>query len=84
MIVNKKAHIGNNVTLFQNVTIGEITSGKREGAPVIGNNVIVFPGAVVVGRITVGDGVRIAPNVFVNFDVPPNVLVVGNPGKIIH
>lgn len=84
IIVNKKARIGNNVTLYQNVTIGEITSGKREGAPIIGNNVTVFPGAVVVGGITVGDGARISPNAFVNFDVPPDVLVVGNPGKIFH
>lgn len=66
------------------MTIGEITSGKREGAPIICDNVTAFPGAVVVGGITVGEGVRISPNAFVNFDVPANALVVGNPGEIIR
>jgi serine O-acetyltransferase len=43
----------------------------------------VGPGAVLVGKITVGSNVMIAPNSFVNFDVPDNSLVLGNPGKII-
>ena len=84
IIVNPKAIIGNNVTLYQNVTIGEITSGKREGAPKICDNVVVFPGAVVVGGITVGEGARISPNAFVNFDVLAGALVVGNPGEVVY
>lgn len=84
IIVNKRAHIGNNVTLYQNVMIGEITSGKREGVPTICDNVIIYPGAVVVGGITVGESARISPNAFVNFDVPAGALVVGNPGEIIY
>ena len=84
IIVNQRARIGNNVTLYQNVTIGEIASGKREGAPTICDNVTIFPGAVVVGGITVGEGARISPNTFVNFDVPAGALVLGNPGEIIH
>lgn len=84
IIVNQKARIGNNVTLYQNVTIGEINTGKKIGAPVIGDCVTVFPGAVIVGGITIGEGATIAPNAFVNFDVSPNALVIGNPGKMIE
>lgn len=58
--------IGDNFHVNQNVTIGVEKSGK----PKIGHNVRVFTGAVVVGRITIGDNVTIAPNSFVNFDVP--------------
>ena len=40
--------------------------------------------AVIVGKITIGDDVMIAPNAFVNFDVPSHSIVVGNPGKVSH
>jgi serine O-acetyltransferase len=59
------AKIGENFHVNQNVTIGH-----AKGIPTIGNNVKVFTGAVVVGKITIGDNVTIAPNAFVNFDVP--------------
>ena len=40
--------------------------------------------STIVGNITIGDDVLIAPNSYVNFDVPPHSIVIGNPGKIIH
>lgn len=58
--------------------------GKREGVPIIGNRVSVGANAVIVGKITIGDDVLIAPNSFVNFDVPSHSIVLGNPGKIHH
>ena len=83
IIVNQEAKIGNNVKLYQNVTIGVVDTGKRKGAPQICDGVTVYPGAVIVGGITVGESATIAPNSFVNFNVPPHALVIGNPGEII-
>lgn len=84
VIVNQEAKIGNNVKLYQNVTVGVVSTGKRKGAPNICDGVTVYPGAVIVGGITVGENVTIAPNSFVNFDVPAGSLVIGNPGEIVQ
>ncbi len=82
IVVNSKSVIGDNCTILQGVTIGNTLRGKSKGAPVIGNKVYMGPGAVIVGKITIGDNVLIAPNAYVNFDVPPNSVVVGNPAVI--
>lgn len=71
--------IGENCTVFQNVTIGYSGGGK----PTIGNNVTIYAGAVVVGGVSVGDNVVIGANAVVVKDVPSNVVVVGVPAKII-
>lgn len=77
------AKIGNNVNLHKGCTIGRENRGKREGCPTIGNRVAVGINSTVIGNITVGDDVMIAPNAFVNFDVPSHSVVIGNPG-VIH
>lgn len=74
--------IGNNVNLHKGCTIGRENRGKRAGVPSVGNHVFIGINAVVVGNITIGDDVMIAPNTFVNFDVPPHSIVVGNPAAI--
>ena len=81
--MHNEAVIGENATLFKGVTIGIISHGKRKGVPKIGNNVIVYANATICGGITVGDNVIIAANAFVNFAVPDNSTVIGNPG-VIH
>lgn len=75
--------MGNNVNLHKGCTIGRENRGKREGSPQIGNCVAVGINATIIGNITVGDDVMIAPNSFVNFDVPSHSIVIGNPG-VIH
>ena len=60
----------------------ELTINGR--SVIIGNDVWIGANAVVVGKINIGTDVLIAPNSFVNFDVPPHSVVVGNPAKIIH
>lgn len=75
--------IGDNVNLHKGCTIGRENRGKREGCPTIGSCVSVGINATVVGNVTVGNDVMIAPNSFVNFDVPDHSVVVGNPG-VIH
>ena len=81
--VNDEAMLGENVTLFKGCTIGVIATGSKAGCPKIGNNVVVCANATVVGNITVGDNSLIAGGAFVNFDVPSDSIVVGNPG-VIH
>jgi len=82
VIINGRAEIGDNCTLTHLVTIGQMNRGRREGCPKIGNNVWIGAGAVVVGKIFIGDNVLIAPNSYVNFDVPSNSIVTGNPAVI--
>lgn len=74
--------IGENVSLHKGVTIGQENRGARMGSPVIGNCVWVGVNATVVGKIRVGNDVMIAPNAFVNFDVPDHSVVAGNPAKV--
>ncbi|RJR23082.1 MAG: serine acetyltransferase [Nitrospiraceae bacterium] len=82
VVINGQAELGDNCTLAHLVTIGQANRGKREGCPKIGNNVFIGTGAVVVGKIVIGDNVLIAPNAFVNFDVPGESIVIGNPAVI--
>jgi serine O-acetyltransferase len=73
---------GRNVNLHKGCTIGRENRGKRCGVPTIGNNVYVGINAVIVGNITIGDDVLIAPGSFVNRDIPPHSIVIGNPCQI--
>ena len=83
IVVNGQAVLGNNVNLANGVTIGATPRGERKGVPRIGDDVWIGANAVIVGNVTVGSDVLIAPNSFVNFDVPSHSIVIGNPGKII-
>jgi serine O-acetyltransferase len=81
VVINGQAEIGDNCTLSHIVTIGQTNRGKRAGCPKIGNKVWIGAGAVIVGRITIGDNVLISPNAYVTCDVPDNTLVIGNPAR---
>lgn len=84
IILNGAATFGDNIFLTHGVTIGRDVRGKRKGTPKIGNNVCIRANSTVVGNVTIGDDVLIAPNTFVNFDVPSHSVVVGSPGVIHH
>lgn len=83
VIVNGSVKIGANVNIATGVTIGQENRGKRQGTPVIGNKVWIGTNAVIVGKITIGNNVMIAPNTYINFNVPSDSIVIGNPAKII-
>ena len=83
VIVHPAAVIGRNCNVATGVTIGAIGFGRREGAPILGDGVWVGTNAVIVGGVSIGTNVLIAPNAYVNFDVPSDSVVVGNPG-VIH
>lgn len=57
--------------------------GEKEGSPTMGDNVYIGLNSVAVGKIIIGNNVLIAPNMYVNFEVPDNSIVIGSPG-IIH
>ena len=82
--VAEEVKIGNNVNLHKGCTIGRENRGKREGVPTIGDCVSVGINSTIVGEITIGNDVMIAPNSFVNFDVPSHSVVIGNPGIVHH
>ena len=72
--------IGKNCTIYHQVTIGRL---NMEHPTTIGNNVTVYAGAKVLGRVKVGDNVTIAANSVVMSDVPPNVTVMGVPAVVV-
>ena len=81
--INPSAKLGSNVTIYHGVTIGSKQFGSNSGTPSIGDNVIVYPNAIVVGGITVGDGAVIGAGCVVVSNIPSNAMVVGNPGRVI-
>jgi serine O-acetyltransferase len=83
IIINERAKIGKNCNIAPNTTIGQANRGKLKGYPTIGDYVWIGTGSVIVGNIRVGNNVLIAPNAFVNIDVPDNSIVLGNPARII-
>lgn len=81
VIVNPAARIGENCTLYPGVEIGHKGDGTRP--PIIGNNCFIGAGAKIIGPITIGNNVTVAPNAVVVKDVPDNAVVGGIPCKII-
>ena len=84
VVVGETAEIGENVTLYQGVTLGGtgFATGKRH--PTVEDNVTIGSGAKLLGPITIGHGAKIGANAVVIHDVPPNSTVVGNPGHPVR
>lgn len=82
VVIGETSIIGDNVLLYQGVTLGGtgLVKGKRH--PTIGNNVVVGAGAKILGNITIGDNSYIGSNAVVIKDVPANSTIVGVPGRI--
>lgn len=85
LTINNETIIGSRCTLRQSTTIGnkELSTQGWSGSPVIGNNVDIGSNVVIIGPITIGDNVRIGAGSVVTKDVQPNVVIAGNPAKII-
>ena len=82
--INPNAVIGENCNLHKGCLIGQENRGARKGTPVIGDKVWIGINAVIVGRVNIGSDVLIAPNSYVNCDVPSHSVVFGNPCIIKH
>ena len=82
VVIGETAIIGDDVLIYQGVTLGGTGLEKGKRHPTIGNNIVIGAGAKVLGNITIGDNSYIGSNAVVIKDVPPNSTVVGVPGRI--
>ena len=82
VVIGETTVIGDNVTLYQGVTLGGTGKERGKRHPNIGNNVVIGAGAKILGNITIGDNSYVGANAVVLRDVEPNSTVVGVPGRI--
>ena len=82
--INGRVKIGRNCNIHKGCTIGQENRGIRKGIPVIGDNVWIGVNSTIVGNIQVGNDVLIAPNTYVNCNVPDHSIAIGSPCRIIH
>jgi serine O-acetyltransferase len=80
IVVGRGVVIGQDVTLYQNVTLGQ--PNETAGYPTVGDGVIIYPNAVLIGNITIGAGAVIGANSFVNKDIPPGAVASGVPARV--
>lgn len=83
VVIGETTEIGNNVTIYQGVTLGGTGKDKGKRHPTIGNNVMIGSGAKVLGPFKVGDNSKIASNAVVLREVPPDCTCVGVPARIV-
>jgi len=81
IVVNRNAKIGKNCNFSHCITIGKANRGKLKGYPKIGDKVWIGANSVIVGNISIGSNVLIAPCSYINFDVPDNSLIIGGSIK---
>ncbi len=83
VVIGETAEIGNNVTLYQGVTLGGTGKDTGKRHPTIGNNVMIGSGAKVLGPVVIGDNSRIAAGAVVLHDIPANSTAVGVPARVV-
>jgi len=83
VVIGETSEIGDNVTLYQGVTLGGTSQQHVKRHPTLGNNVVVGVGAQLIGDITIGDNAKVGAGSVVIDSVPPNATVVGVPGRVV-
>jgi serine O-acetyltransferase len=83
VVIGETCEIGDNVTIYQGVTLGGTGKEKGKRHPTIKDNVLIATGAKVLGSITVGENSKIGGGSVVLIEVPPNSTVVGIPGRVV-
>lgn len=83
IVISPDVIIGKNCTIFHQVTIGNDYRDIRN-VPIIGDNVTIYPGAKIVGKVTIGNNVEIGANCVVTKDIPDNSLVVAERCRVIN
>lgn len=82
IVIGAGARVGADVTLYQHVTLGR--GARDDSYPVIGDGVVVFPNAVIVGSIAVGERATVGAGAIVKGDVPSDATVAGNPAEVVR
>ena len=83
VVIGETAEVGDDVTIYQGVTLGGTSSDRGKRHPTIGDRVIIGAGAKILGPIKIGDDSRIGANAVVVKEVPSSAVVVGVPGQVI-
>jgi len=83
VVIGETSEIGDNVTIYQGVTLGGTSHQKAKRHPTLGNNVVVGVGAQVIGAITIGENTKVGAGSVVVNSVPPNATVIGVPGRVV-
>jgi serine O-acetyltransferase len=84
VVIGETAEVGDDVTMYQGVTLGGTGFARGKRHPTVGNQVTIGSGAKLLGPIEVGDGSKVGANSVVIHDVPANATVVGNPGHPVR
>lgn len=84
VVIGETAEVGNNVLIYQGVTLGGTGKDKGKRHPTVCDNVMISAGAKVLGPFTVGKGAKIGAGSIVLKEVPPNATVVGVPGRVVR
>ena len=84
VVIGETAEVGNNVIIYQGVTLGGTGKDKGKRHPTVQDNVMISAGAKVLGPITIGEGSKIGAGSVVLKDVPPHSTVVGVPGRVVR
>ncbi len=83
VVIGETSEIGDNVTLYQGVTLGGTSHQRIKRHPTLGSNVVVGVGAQLIGAITIGDNTKVGAGSVVVTSVPANATVVGVPGRVV-
>jgi serine O-acetyltransferase len=83
VVIGETTIIGDNVSIFQGVTLGGVSTTKEKRHPTLGNNVTIGAHATILGDILIGDNSKVGAGSVVVKDVPPNSTVVGIPGIVV-
>ncbi|MEG1179498.1 MAG: serine O-acetyltransferase EpsC, partial [Oscillospiraceae bacterium] len=83
VVIGETAEIGNDVTIYQGVTLGGTGKDTGKRHPTIGNNVMIGAGAKILGPFKIGDNSNIAAGAVVLEEIPPNCTAVGVPAKVV-
>ena len=84
VVIGETSEIGDNVALYQGVTLGGASLLKKKRHPTLGNDVVVGAGSEIIGAITIGDGAKVGAGSVVITPVPPHATVVGVPGRVVE
>lgn len=84
VVIGETSEIGDNVALYQGVTLGGTSLLKKKRHPTLGNNVVVGAGSEIIGAITIGEGAKVGAGSVVITPVPPHATVVGVPGRVVE
>jgi serine O-acetyltransferase len=84
VVIGETAEVGDDVTIYQGVTLGGTGFARGKRHPTVGNEVMIGAGSALLGPIEIGDRAKIGANSVVIHDVPPNSTVVGNPGHPVR